>query len=228
MLRHIFEPLIRRADERGDDVFCHFIKNGQAVDISVRQIVAQARRLAARLRGLQLPHGGIVLIVLEHREELYSVFIGASLAGLVPSFLPPMTRKQDPEVFARSMTALLDRIDPAAVVVSEASRHDVDAGNRIVLSTAELLAEEDALEGAGSPLLSGSVAFLQHSSGTTGLKKGVLLSHEAVIEQARLYASAINLTDRDVVVSWLPLYHDMGFARRLHHPGHSRLPDRQL
>ena len=54
------------------------------------------------------------------------------------------------------------------------------------------------------------VAFLQHSSGTTGLQKGVALSHQAVLNQVASYGEAIALSDQDVIVSWLPLYHDMG------------------
>ena len=56
----------------------------------------------------------------------------------------------------------------------------------------------------------GDLAFLQHSSGTTGLKKGVCLSHGAVLTQIGHYAAAIGLTPDDRVASWLPLYHDMG------------------
>ncbi|HFE67099.1 MAG TPA: fatty acyl-AMP ligase [Chloroflexi bacterium] len=54
------------------------------------------------------------------------------------------------------------------------------------------------------------IAFLQHSSGTTGLQKGVALSHTAVLNQLANYSDAIHLAEDDVVVSWLPLYHDMG------------------
>lgn len=54
------------------------------------------------------------------------------------------------------------------------------------------------------------IAFLQHSSGTTGLQKGVALSHRAVLNQLNAYSRAINLSPSDVIVSWLPLYHDMG------------------
>ena len=57
---------------------------------------------------------------------------------------------------------------------------------------------------------SSEVAFLQHSSGTTGLQKGVALSHEAVLNQVASYSEAIALNEQDVIVSWLPLYHDMG------------------
>ncbi|MCK7506388.1 MAG: AMP-binding protein [Desulfobacterales bacterium] len=54
------------------------------------------------------------------------------------------------------------------------------------------------------------IVLLQHSSGTTGLQKGVALSHQAVFNQLDAYSRALELDDEDVVVSWLPLYHDMG------------------
>ncbi|MEK6255843.1 MAG: AMP-binding protein, partial [Chloroflexota bacterium] len=59
---------------------------------------------------------------------------------------------------------------------------------------------------------SDKIAFLQHSSGTTGLQKGVALSHQSVLNQLSSYSKAINLTSDDVIVSWLPLYHDMGLV----------------
>jgi acyl-CoA synthetase (AMP-forming)/AMP-acid ligase II len=54
------------------------------------------------------------------------------------------------------------------------------------------------------------IVLLQHSSGTTGLQKGVALTHRAVLNQLESYSRAIQLRDGDVFVSWLPLYHDMG------------------
>jgi acyl-CoA synthetase (AMP-forming)/AMP-acid ligase II len=78
----------------------------------------------------------------------------------------------------------------------------------------------DAVESASAPhfdTLQGlkrspaDIVLLQHSSGTTGLQKGVALSHRAVLNQLEVYSRAIMLdSDKDVIVSWLPLYHDMG------------------
>src|SRR5262249_22805693 len=54
-------------------------------------------------------------------------------------------------------------------------------------------------------------AILQHSSGSTGLQKGVQLSHSMVIQQCEAYARHIHLDpQRDKICSWIPLYHDMG------------------
>ena len=54
------------------------------------------------------------------------------------------------------------------------------------------------------------IVLLQHSSGTTGLQKGVALAHRAVLNQVDSYKQALHFSPQDVIVSWLPLYHDMG------------------
>ncbi len=60
--------------------------------------------------------------------------------------------------------------------------------------------------------------LLQHSSGTTGLQKPVLLSHRAVLEHVTEYGRLLGVSQEDKVVSWLPLYHDMGLIATFHLP----------
>ena len=55
-----------------------------------------------------------------------------------------------------------------------------------------------------------AIAFLQYSSGTTGIRKGVAITHRALLRQIDSYAQTIGLNSRDSIASWLPLYHDMG------------------
>ena len=52
--------------------------------------------------------------------------------------------------------------------------------------------------------------MLQYTSGSTGDPKGVMLTHENLIANIRAMGDAIHATSRDVFVSWLPLYHDLG------------------
>src|SRR5260370_35086716 len=54
------------------------------------------------------------------------------------------------------------------------------------------------------------IAFIQHSSGTTGLKKGVQLSYGAGAAQISSYAQTLGFADSGCIASWLPMYHDMG------------------
>jgi acyl-CoA synthetase (AMP-forming)/AMP-acid ligase II len=70
--------------------------------------------------------------------------------------------------------------------------------------------------------------LLQHSSGTTGLQKPVVLSHRAVLEHVERYGEAIGLRRDDVIASWLPLYHDMGLIAAFYLPLTAGIPLVQL
>jgi acyl-CoA synthetase (AMP-forming)/AMP-acid ligase II len=70
--------------------------------------------------------------------------------------------------------------------------------------------------------------LLQHSSGTTGLQKPVLLSHQTVLEHVLEYGNFLGISPQDKVVSWLPLYHDMGLIAALHLPFALGIPTIQI
>jgi len=95
------------------------------------------------------------------------------------------------------------------------------AGSSELAGLAEDAGSEDFRPHAPHP---DDIAFLQHSSGTTGLQKGVALSHRAVLNQLASYARAIDLRPDDVIVSWLPLYHDMGLIAGFIQPLAQGLP----
>ena len=176
-------------------------------------------RAARALRSLHIRPRDLVVIA--HTQSLESIyaFWGALLLGAIPSMFPTLTEKLDPEVYRHAMAELTRLSAAAAVVTSDefapALQEQVACP---VYGSAQLGASSgvyDRGEAAGmlgeartSP--PDQVAFLQHSSGTTGLQKGVALSHAAVMNQLAAYSDAISLRENEVVVSWLPLYHDMG------------------
>src|SRR5205823_8084065 len=79
---------------------------------------------------------------------------------------------------------------------------------RTVLEPPDL--EADAPEPADAEPGEEDLAFLQYTSGSTGHPRGVMLTHRNVVATIKFMAEAAGLTAEDRVVSWLPLYHDMG------------------
>ncbi|MBK8026467.1 MAG: AMP-binding protein [Chloroflexi bacterium] len=155
------------------------------------------------------------LIVIAHVQSLESIatFWGALWIGAIPSMFPTLTEKLDPEIYRRSIGDLVAREGVKAVFTTEEFapylREVVHCA--VYSSAAGVTGDESVLpDGTGYSADPDEIAFLQHSSGTTGLQKGVALSHRAVLNHLASYCDAIAIDESDVVVSWLPLYHDMG------------------
>lgn len=154
---------------------------------------------------------GPVIVSMETGADLLCAFLGAMMAGHPPAMMPYPNAKQQDEIYWASHSRLYDLIDPVLFVLSdriaEAYRRNLPdhAGRVVSVSSAE-----PGEASAAAAIRRDAVAFLQHSSGTTALKKGVMLTHGAVIDHVRIYAESIGFTRDSVIASWLPLYHDMG------------------
>jgi fatty-acyl-CoA synthase len=156
------------------------------------------------------------LVVIAHTQDLESIyaFWGALLAGAIPSMFPTLTEKLDASIYTQSMAELVRLSGVRAILTTDAFAPELGAHVGCpVYGSAQLsasISDADVETFAPHTPDPGEIAFLQHSSGTTGLQKGVALSHRAVLNQIASYSVAIQLSVQDVLVSWLPLYHDMG------------------
>ncbi|MBZ0168547.1 MAG: AMP-binding protein [Kofleriaceae bacterium] len=102
-----------------------------------------------------------------------------------------------------------------AVVIAEPDFGPVcRAAARLLSEAPTFVAASDLLRGTARfrtpDADSSATALIQFTSGSTGVQKGVMLSHRAILANIRAFGEAIRPTPDDRVVSWLPLYHDMG------------------
>jgi len=175
---------------------------------------AAADALADRLRACRLDPRAPVGILMESQESQVLHYLAVLACGLVPAVLTPPSRKFDHAYYIETMRGVLGHCGFGALIT------DLDA----LAPVARILRPYtlDDAGGSAAPIPVGDevsrAAFLQFSSGTTGIKRGVLVSTRAVLAQMEAYASAIAMTPDDCVVSWLPLYHDMGFIAALNLP----------
>jgi fatty-acyl-CoA synthase len=188
------------------------------VVLSRQQFIAAIRGAARQLRAAGAGRGDLVVIVQKDLLTLVSTFFGASLLGAIPSILPFATEKLDPIRYKASMATLIELSRPAALATDELVKPDVDnlmpenGGYlpKLVIMRGEYSDPLDDEQQLQANTDAEHTALLQHSSGTTGLQKGVALSHRAIFDQLDAYGQSLGFTQDDVVVSWLPLYHDMG------------------
>lgn len=194
-------------------VFCRLVGADGEVAMTWRDLHTLAQRFMASYHAASLDPDDEVLIFIRHRPELYGAFFGALLAGLVPSYMPCTSPRQDPAIYWSSHQELMDRTRPAAIVADRSTFSEMQSAGLKSDAAHHIVVDEMPWGVAGAAAIARAgddTALLQHSSGTTGLKKGVALSYDAITRQIECYAAAIEAGPSDVIVSWLPLYHDMG------------------
>jgi fatty-acyl-CoA synthase len=193
-------------------------KAGQPdVPMTVSQLLNGAQGFADVLHENGIKPGEVVILILQHGEELIHSYFGAVIHGAIPSIMPFLTEKLSPERYRADLSTLVSITQPAAIITYADFEQEVKDALQEGSSVRKLIVAEtvsprpaDASTWPGLARQTDEVALLQHSSGTTGLQKGVALSHQAVFNQLDAYGQTLGLNEKDVIVSWLPLYHDMG------------------
>ncbi len=179
------------------------------------ELLALARRAALGLLGAGLRPGDRVFLVLPTGEDFLAAFLGSLLVGIVPCPMSPPQPAQAPSLFLARLGELTRALDMRGVLAppelaAEASR---ELGSGVICLTPDHLHPPLEAAGAAWPELApgpDDVAFIQLTSGSTALPKGVVLPHRTVAANLRQMAVQSHFVPGDVMVHWLPLFHDMG------------------
>jgi acyl-CoA synthetase (AMP-forming)/AMP-acid ligase II len=155
-----------------------------------------------------------VAIMLPSSPDYFFSFFGVLMAGGIPVPIYPPARPSQLEDHMRRHVRILDNcLATTLITVAEAKRVaqllKSQARNlRHIVSVSELMASSAI---PTLPTLSADdIAFLQYTSGSTGNPKGVVLTHANLLANIRAMGKTVQASSKDVFVSWLPLYHDMG------------------
>ncbi|MCX7168685.1 MAG: AMP-binding protein [Rhodocyclales bacterium] len=180
-------------------------------------LLATARQVAAGLRQIGIVPGQCVALMLPTGLEFFHSFYGILLAGAVPVPIYPPTRPGQIEDHLRRQAGILRNCEAAALITFDAARLVARILSGLVPSLREVTTCDELRESGKSAApaadhhgRANDVALLQYTSGSTGNPKGVTLDHGNLLANIRAWGEAVQLTPADVVVSWLPLYHDMG------------------
>lgn len=186
-----------------------------------------AQKCAEELARRGVPAGGRVSLMLPTSRQFFICYAGILLAGAIPVPIYPPFRADRIEEYAGRQSAILNNAGACllltfrrAETVAKLLKPRVKALQEVVEARKLLEAAQKApppAPGALPAFLSGSrmrkgsdIALLQYTSGSTGDPKGVTLTHANLFANMRAVAEAVQMTSSDTVVTWLPLYHDMG------------------
>jgi len=188
------------------------------------ELLATARRGAARLYARGVRPRDPVLVCLPTSWEWFETWFGALLVGAWPVAVAPGGALGASEAQVDKVEHLIERLGARLLVASpsfftDAGRHGASFAPGLAATPEELAATtvSAAAPEPGADL--DDVAYLQLTSGSTGFPRGVVVTHRNALHNNWACDVAIGTprggpasTWADAMVSWLPLYHDMGLV----------------
>ena len=173
-----------------------------------------SRVQAGALKEQGAGRGDRAVIIMPQGIAAMSAFAGAMMLGAVPAFLAYPNEKVEPAKYRSGLAGVTANLKAKLVVIDKDFPDEML--DCVSLMDGTILHRADDAMAVGQRnfevnIPTDQIAFIQHSAGTTGLQKGVALTHAAVLRQIEHIARALEIhSEKDRIYSWLPLYHDMG------------------
>ncbi len=193
-----------------------WIDEDEQESITFGEFRRRAETQAALLQANGVQCGDRVILIMPQGIPLMAAFAGAMLLGAVPAILAYPNFKVDPAKYRFGLAGVTANLRAKVIVIDrefpeELLGHLSFSDDTRLLQAAAGNQDDVELKPPGVAAHPDDLAFIQHSAGTTGLQKGVALTHAAVLQHLEHLSSVLTIDDsRDSVYSWLPLYHDMG------------------
>lgn len=198
----------------------------QMTELNAREILEKSQAAAAKY-AVNAPYGSVVLLLLPHSLELFLLQIGLVLSGRIPAVLAWPTSRVDPDKYRRNLIHQLESLPAERLITLPCLAETIadrlpypsipcepDGAQRWekIFAAKPMLDDLPAAAGREKlPITDCSDAlFLQFSGGTTGAQKAVVVRADILEAQLSSLAESLAFGSDDSVVSWLPLYHDMG------------------
>ncbi|HVT78963.1 MAG TPA: fatty acyl-AMP ligase [Acidimicrobiales bacterium] len=201
------------AADRGGRV--RFITGDQVDEVRWAELLDDARRVAGALGTHGIGPGAHVALLGTTSRRLTTTLQATWLSGATAMVLPLPMRLGSVEEFVTQTRTRIRAANTDLIVIDDdlAAFYEPAAGDPSIVLMRDLFADAETWrpDAFDIPVVDpDSLAVLQFTSGSTSDPKGVMLPHRTVLANLDGAAAAAQLTDDDVAVSWLPLYHDMG------------------
>jgi acyl-CoA synthetase (AMP-forming)/AMP-acid ligase II/alkylation response protein AidB-like acyl-CoA dehydrogenase/acyl carrier protein len=219
-LRHnpltLTELLNRRAAAQPDALAFTFLRDGEDIGetLTFRQLQQRALALGEQLAARH-PVGSRAIVLDPLNLDFFIAFFGCMYAGLIPVPVGLPSRQRG----MHRLRSITYDCKPACMLSSRPLFHklgkllETDLG---VGALDQIAIDEAPLSPSStwSPFLSSSkdLALLQYTSGTTGLARGVMVTHANLLYNQQQVEHSFGHDKNTIVVSWLPLFHDMGLG----------------
>ncbi len=211
-----------RALHQPDRCIYTFLVDGETeeVHLTYGELDRQARAIGAWLQRLDST-GERALLLYPAGLEYITAFFGCLYAGVVavPAY-PPRRNRPTPRLQAIAADAQATVALTTASILSDIERrfaHDPDLEAMHWLVTDDIPAGVET-DWQKPDLTDDTLAFLQYTSGSTSMPKGVMLSHSNLMHNLALIYHGFNINAESRGIFWLPVYHDMGLIGSILEP----------
>eukprot|EP00252_Welwitschia_mirabilis_P008408 TRINITY_DN20220_c0_g1_i3.p1 TRINITY_DN20220_c0_g1~~TRINITY_DN20220_c0_g1_i3.p1 ORF type:complete len:466 (+),score=-31.77 TRINITY_DN20220_c0_g1_i3:303-1700(+) len=183
------------------------------------EVELASRRVGAGLARFGIGRGDVVMLLLQNRAEFAFTFLGASMRGAVvttanPFYTPGEVAKQASASGARvvvTQAAFAEKLSAIRQRLSHVFTIDEAVPEGCLPFSALAEADEAELDGLADDIDAEEVVALPYSSGTTGLPKGVMLTHRSLVASVAQQVDGenpnLNFRSDDVILCVLPLFH---------------------
>jgi fatty-acyl-CoA synthase len=185
-----------------------------------QEVVAEARRRGALLLAAGLSKGDRLALVIAEPHDFVLTFLGAVLAGIVPVPMYPRSSFKAKNAYIDTVTHIVNAASARALVTLENTKPVVEEVLARGTKLEQILIVEDFFKPERTASASTSwpsvtpddLCFLQFTSGSTSMPKGVMVTHANLVANANAFLGPHGLDRRpeDIAITWLPLFHDMG------------------
>src|ERR1700736_5771490 len=178
------------------------------------EVYQRARRVAGGLAAVGIGHGDAVGVLAGAPVEIAPTAQGLWMRGASLTMLHQPTPRTDLELWAKDTTIVVDMIEAKAVIVSDPFMAAVPVleGRGLRVLTAEQLLASDPIDPIDTD--EDDLALMQLTSGSTGSPKAVHITHRNIYSnaEAMFIGAKMDPSGNDVMLSWLPCFHDMGMV----------------
>ena len=184
----------------------------------------------ARCIGAQIAAQGLsgrrVLLLYGAGVEFVIAFLGGIYGGAVVVPAYPPRQGESPERLVRiAANCEAEAILTESGLVSMIREIVADTAlAKLALIATDALPPELASKWVDPQLTADNLAFLQYTSGSTGIPKGVQVSHGNILANQEMIRCGFGHTPATVFVGWLPLHHDMGLVGNVLQPLYLGIP----
>ncbi|MFM8355996.1 MAG: fatty acyl-AMP ligase [Gammaproteobacteria bacterium] len=209
-----------RAAQTDAGLSFHDSRGALTQHLSYATLRSRARALGRRLLAAGFAPGERVAVIAETRPEFVEVFFGCQYAGLVPVPLNASVNLGGRDAYVRQLAFLVRNSEARALFGSDSFTEFMqDAAADLGLShmgTLDAFVQRHEPTGILPVVAADADAYVQYTSGSTRVSRGVLMTQRAVMANlSAIIFDGLKLGPDDRFFSWLPFYHDMGLVGKL-------------